>query len=182
MKQNRQIAESNEGRRRFLFRFRQAERGSAAVEFALVGIPFLMLLLAMLETGIIFFANASIDHTTAQTARLIRTGQAQSGGFDEAAFKQSMCDGLTFLPDCLTRLHLDVRTFDSFADVNFPPPIEDGELTGNNQFQPGSAGDIVLVRAFYEWPVASPVATGLSTMSDGSRLLTASTAFRNEPF
>jgi hypothetical protein len=50
-------------------------------------------------------------------------------------------------------------------------------------FQPGDAGDVVVVRAFYTWPMLTPtVGTTFSNMAGGKRLLEASIAFRNEPF
>jgi Flp pilus assembly protein TadG len=169
-------------RRPFLSRFRRNKKGSAAVEFALIGLPFFLILYATVETGAIFFAAASIEGATTDAARLIRTGQAQNGSLTQQSIEQYICDRLDFLPNCMANLHIDVRTFDSFNNVSFPDPIMDGNLAGNFQFQPGSAGDIVLMRAYYEWPVSSPVGIGLQNLENGSRLLLTSTAFRNEPF
>ena len=78
---------------------------------------------------------------------------------------------------------VDVRRFDGFNAVAFPPALDgNGNLTGNTQFQMGAAGDVIVVRAYYSWPMLTPVGTSFSDMSAGSRLLSASAAFRNEPF
>ncbi len=50
-------------------------------------------------------------------------------------------------------------------------------------FQPGVAGDIVVVRFVYKWPTfVRTFGLNVSDLSDGYRLLMATAAFRNEPF
>jgi hypothetical protein len=59
-------------------------------------------------------------------------------------------------------------------------------------YTPGVGGDIVIVRAFYEWDLLAklpimPVGnnhidTRLSNMPNGDRVLIATAVFRNEPF
>ncbi len=163
--------------------YRQSEDGSVAVEFTLISIPFLALLFAMIETAMIFFASVSMEGAMEDAARLIRTGIAQGGSMSAAQFKQNICDRSVMFVDCETNLTVDVRTFDAFTNVNFEDPIdENGELNLNFQYDPGQAGDIVLVRAFYVWDVLTPIGIGLENMSGGNRLLSSSAVFRNEPF
>jgi hypothetical protein len=57
-----------------------------------------------------------------------------------------------------------------------------GNVTNNWQFNPGNAGDIVVVRVMYLWPVFfGPIAFNLANQPNGSRLIMASAAFQNEP-
>jgi hypothetical protein len=51
-------------------------------------------------------------------------------------------------------------------------------------YDPGTGGDVVVVRAFYEWPltVLFPKDIDPGNMQNGDRLLAATTVFRNEPF
>lgn len=161
----------------------QNEDGSAAVEFSLISIPFMALLFAMIETALVFFASVSMEGAMEDSARLIRTGIAQGGSMSAAQFKQHICDRSVLIADCEANLKVDVRTFDSFTNVTFQDPIDaNGDLNLNFQYNPGQAGDIVLVRAFYVWDVISPVGIGLENMSGGNRLLSSSAVFRNEPF
>ena len=67
-----------------LRRFRQREDGAAAVEFALIATPFLALTFAIMETAGVFFAGQALETATADSARLIMTGQAQTQGFTQA--------------------------------------------------------------------------------------------------
>lgn len=164
-------------------RFGRSREGSSAVEFALVSLPFMLLLLATFETLIVFFASSNLEGATNETARLIRTGQVQANGTTEAQFTQLICDELVMAVDCPTNLRVDVRVFNNFNNVNFPDPVQaDGTFQTNFTFQPGVAGDIVLVRAFYSWPIVGPGQIGLSNMAGDKRLLASSFAFRNEPF
>ena len=80
-----------------------------------------------------------------------------------------------------------MRKFTSFGGVTLPPALDtDGNLHSTFQYDPGGAGDIVVVRVFYEWDLIAElpniIGLGLGNMSNGNRLLTASAAFRNEPF
>jgi Flp pilus assembly pilin Flp len=65
---------------RILRRFARKDDGAAAIEFAMVAAPFLALVFAILETAIVFFAGQVLETATADSARLIMTGQAQKAG------------------------------------------------------------------------------------------------------
>ena len=51
-------------------------------------------------------------------------------------------------------------------------------------WDPGGAGSIVLVRAYYTWPLIVPVlnASLKTTGAGNNRLITSATSFRNEPY
>jgi Flp pilus assembly protein TadG len=49
-------------------------------------------------------------------------------------------------------------------------------------WNPGVSGSIVLIRAYYTWPLITPLLrTGLQS-ADGKRIIYAATAFTNEPY
>ena len=167
-----------------LRRILRNEEGATAVEFALIAAPFFFLLFAMLEVAAVFFAGTVIENAVLETARQIRTGQAQSGGSSRATFLSDICDRISVIGNC-DRLSIDVQVFEDFGDVDQSNPIqEDGTLdTSGFGWDPGDAGDIVLVRVFYRWSVMTPsFGLGLANMEDNQRLITAATVFRNEPF
>jgi len=158
--------------------------GTAAIEFSLVVLPFLALMIAIVETSIVFFAGQTLETAAADSARLILTGQAQTGNFDQNAFKQQVCSRVYALFDCANGIYVDVRKSSDFASVNLAPPVDNnGNLTNNFVYQPGSACDIIVVRLFYQWPIYMQLmGLNLVNMSNHNRLLTATAAFRNEPF
>ncbi|GBE44811.1 TadE-like protein [bacterium BMS3Bbin10] len=172
------------GRKRgFLRRFRADSSGVTAIEFGIVAAPFFALMVALIEVSLVFFANFTLENAVDKASRLIRTGQAQTQGLSEAQFKQSICDGVTGVYDCMGGLKLDVLRFDDFTGINLPDPLDgNGELRTNFSFDPGASSDVVVVRAFYEWNLIANFPGGLGNMPGGGRLLVATAAFRNEPF
>lgn len=168
----------------FLKRFLKREDGASAVEFALVSFPFTAFLIAMIESGILYFAQLTLDNAVIDVARLVRTGQVQENGVDAIAFRAEICDRISALMNCDARLQVDVRTFANFNGVAVPDPVDaDGNWNAPFNFDPGAAGDIVLVRVFYKWSSMTGMMTpSLENLPDGTHILTAGAAFRNEPF
>ena len=188
MKPN-QKSVSDDGRnplflRRLFGRFRRNKDGASAIEFGIVGVPFLVLMMAIFETTMIFFTQSALETGVANAGRLIRTGQVQTQGISEAAFKTAVCDSLAGYLDCDANLTIDVRSFTSFGGVVLPDALnEDDELAGGNTFSPGNTSEVVVVRAFFVWDMVTPDhITGLANMAGGKRLIAAASAFRNEPF
>lgn len=157
--------------------------GASALEFALVATPFIFLLLAVMEIGLVYFANFSLENTVSYGARLVRTGQAQTQTFDAGRFKAEVCKHIA-APITCDGLKLDVRHFANFTDSQLTDPMQNGKIKTNFSYDPGEAGDIVVVRAFFEWELMSifPKTIRLSNMTNGNRMLIATAAFRNEPF
>jgi Flp pilus assembly protein TadG len=158
--------------------------GASALEFAMLATPFLLLLFGILAVGLVFAANMTLENAVEQGARLIRTGQAQSQGFDAGKFKSAVCKYLTGPLNC-GGLKLDVRSFSTFGSSDLTNPLDsNGNLKSAFNYEPGVGGQVIVVRAFYEWDLlaALPQAIRLSNMSNGNRLLIATAAFRNEPF
>ncbi len=164
---------------------RHAKRGAAAVEFALIGPVFLALIFAILETALVFFANQYLETAVNDASRLIRTGQAHKNGFSSTQFKNEICGRLVaFFSDCQTKLKLDVRTSATFTGADTAKPVDgSGNYNGPQAYDHGTATQIVVVRAYYEWPlIATGFGMDLSDVGNSKRLLAAVTAFRNEPF
>jgi Flp pilus assembly protein TadG len=165
-------------------RFRRNRRGSVAVEFALVAPVFFALLFAIIETAMVFFASQVLETVTQDSARMIMTGQAQSAAYTQAQFKSYLCGRIVALFDCTNGIYIDVQSYTAFATVNIVDPIDSGKnfLPAMN-YNPGSAGDIVVVRVFYQWPLfVTGLGYNIANLTGSKRLLTATAAFKNEPF
>lgn len=168
--------------RRLLRYFVKRTDGSVAIEFGILALPFFALMFAILETALLFFAGQVLETITADSSRLIMTGQAQTQGFNATQFRNAVCANTFGLFNCTTGIKIDVRKYTSFKDVNLAPPLDaDGKLTDNFAYNPGEAGEIVVVRLFYQWPISFS-SLGLSNMAGSNRLLVATAAFRNEPY
>ena len=168
-----------------LRRFIRHQDGATAVEFAMVAAPFLAMMFAIIETALVFFAGQALETAGADSARLIMTGQAQTQGFDQTAFKNAVCGKIYGLFDCAAGLYVDVKNYSSFSAINTNKPIDaSGNLqTGTFGYQPGGPGDIVVVRLMYQWPVyVSLLGLNLADSAGSKRLLMSTIAFRNEPY
>lgn len=169
----------------FRRRFRRDEGGSTVVEFALVILPFLACLFAIIEIGLIFFAGQVLETSVADASRLILTGQAQSANFDANAFKNQICtNSVKALFNC-ANIKLDVRTVTSFSAGNFGAPVNASKalVTSDFTFDPGTQCQIVVVRVVYEWPTfVRTLGLDMATLADGKHLLMSTAAFRNEPY
>jgi Flp pilus assembly protein TadG len=174
---------------KFSFRFRKRslrrdEGGATAVEFAIVVVPFLACLFAIIETGIIFLADQVLETSVADASRLILTGQAQGAGFDANAFKNQVCTGAVQAMFKCDGIKIDVRTADSFGGASVSPPVNSQNAldTSNFQYNPGTQCQIVVVRVVYEWPTLAKFGFNTASLADGNHLLMATTVFRNEPY
>jgi len=172
-----------------LRRLRRNEDGTTAVEFAMVAVPFLALLFGIFEIALVFFGTFTLENAVERAAREIRTGQAQAAGMSLNQFKTKVCARVSALPNCMSKLVLDARSWPTFSAVSADPPSNpikgNGDLNAANVsgWDIGGSGSVVLVRAFYKWDVIGRIpGVGLSNQTDGSRLISAIATFRNEPW
>lgn len=168
-------------------RFGKARRGSAAVEFAFVVLPFFLLTFGTAEIALIGLAQSSLNFAVADAGRLIRTGQAQTGGVTEAEISQMICDRLNnfMVMSCIDTLYLDVDRFDSFVDVQGQQnALQNGNFDeGVLGYEPGDPSQIVVVRAYYRWRMITPMFERiLANVGSGDRILVSTMMFRNEPY
>lgn len=171
---------------RALRRFGRARKGHAAVEFALVAIPFFLLIVGLAEIALLGFAQTSLNFAVSNVARDIRTGNAQLQGFTQTTMEDRLCDDMTtfLVLNCEDNLFLDVKKFDSFLSINLDSPIQNGQFdSGGFDYQPGAPSEIVVVRAYYRWSMLTPVFGDVfQNIEGGHRILTATMMFRNEPY
>jgi Flp pilus assembly protein TadG len=162
---------------RLVARFARADGGATAVEFALVAIPFLMLIFAIIELGLVFLVSLTLESAIVDAGRTIRTGQVQTTGGTADSFKTTVCNKVGWLGvDCASALQLDVRTFPDYTTG------ATSAVPATMAWTPGGPGSTVLVRAYYTWPLVTPLLrTGLQE-AGGKRVIYAATAFTNEPY
>jgi Flp pilus assembly pilin Flp len=169
-----------------LTRWRVDENGVTAVEFAMVGMPFFMMLFGIMAVGLIFFTTFALESAVEESARLIRTGQAQESGMTKAQFKAEVCSRAPRYVDCDGKIRVNVQSFSNFSDI-VPPSCLDG---GGNLvppagtvFHPGAVSEVVLVTVCYEWELAGKIPfLQLGSMTNGAALIQTSTTFRTEPY
>ena len=177
-------------------RQKRGQRGSAAVEFAMIATPFLFMLFGIFEIMLIFFVQTTLEAAISEEARKIRTGQAQSttAPITKEQFKANVCGRMMGLGNCATRLFVQVQNQPTAGTL--PTPWADGTLTpgsaADEPYEPTAANAIVVVNGYYVWPLLTPgISTAMRNFSDTStggtlgnynRIIAATSAFRNEPF
>ena len=178
-------------RRNRLSAFIKDSKGATAVEFALIATPFLALIAALIQTFLLFFAQSLLENAVLHSARQILTGQVQTADASMtqaagmAAFHNIVCKNAAALFNC-SGLMVDVQVANNWSSANTGMPTLTYDSSGNVnntwQFNPGNAGDIVVVRVIYLWPVFfGPIAFNLANQPNGTREIMASAAFQNEP-
>ncbi|WP_202364704.1 TadE/TadG family type IV pilus assembly protein [Mesorhizobium sp. L-2-11] len=183
---------SKAGRSSFSARFLGDRRGSTALEFAMLAVPFALLVFAILESCISFAGQEVMANITDDVARRLRTGQERQANVTEATLKTMICRQLEIMvaKGC-PGLEVDLRAYPSFAaaaqagfKINQDGEIE---LTGTTPttftVSPGLAESINMLRVFYKWPVMTDfMAKSMANLKDGNTLHFASMTWKNEPF
>ena len=163
---------------------------------------FFALLFAIIEVAIMFFASQVLETVTQESARVLLTGQAQTGGActdpvsgslapcTQQTFHQYACNqGLAKIlfagggTNC-PNLYIDVESYSSFSNVTINNQIVAGNFNSANMvYSPGGPGDTVVVRMFYQWPLfVTGLGFNIANLSGNKRLLVATAAFQNEPY
>ena len=179
------------GTRRLLRRFVKTERGATAVEFAIVGGPFLYLMFAILELGLVFWSSQVLETAVANASREIYTGQFQTSAANAnktdaqlaAQFKTNMCNYVKALFDCNAEVSVDIRTAASFSSANSQQATNNGNYdTSNYGYQRVGTRQIGVVTAAMQYKLITRVLPSSSGMPSGYRLIMATSTFKTEPY
>jgi len=170
-------------------RFRRDSRGSAAVEFSFIAVPFFALFFAIVETGLVFFASQLLENGVQDSGRLIFTNQMTTANTTATQFKADLCNRVAALMSC-ANVDIDVKYYPAGTSITITDPIDGGgnyDTTGLGfAIPPANSTGTVVVRAFYRWPM---YVTGLGynianigrNTSNAQRLLQGLWAFHIEP-
>jgi Flp pilus assembly protein TadG len=171
--------------RRQVSRFREAERGATAVEFALIAPAFLAMLFAILQTTFFLFAQQTLQNAAVEAGRMFMTGSAQSSGLTQSQFASDVCPMVSALFNC-SNLQIDVSTYSSFSSASTAAPSlynSSGKLVTSGTYSPGTQGDIMVVQLAYPWPIIGmPLGSVLPNSGQGTTEVMGVSAFRVEPY
>jgi Flp pilus assembly protein TadG len=185
------IGNGNAGWARFSWRFLGDRRGSTAIEFAMLALPFALLVFAILESCISFAGQEVMANITDDIARQLRTGQLRQTDIAGNKLRDMICTRLEIMvANTCPGLLVDLRafaTFDDAAKAGFKISGADIVLTGTTdttfQVQTGLAESKNMLRVFYKWPVMTDfMASSMANIEGGKTLHFASVTWQNEPF
>lgn len=172
------------------------DQGAVAIEFGLLAIPFFILIFAIIETAMTFFAQQVLESAVQDASRYIRTGQSQVD-WDTAKFRKAICDASYGFIQCNDRLVISVTPMANFdaAAKAIQKPVSDEctvlvapddtkcKWTVTEAYNDGKGNDVIIAQAFYKWPTMINLPWfSLANQAGGNRLLSAVRVFKNEPF
>ncbi|WP_428427066.1 TadE/TadG family type IV pilus assembly protein [Pararhizobium sp.] len=186
----------NKRNRGLLRRLFKDKSGTSAIEFALLALPFMVVIFASLETFAAFTGEQLLANATETMARKVRTGEITSSTSQED-FRKAFCAEISVLMTCSateaktpSKLFIDVRSFADFSKIPSTLPRKNGDLdTSGFAFAPGGPTTITIVRAYYRWEVITdlvrPYITNLRPAGSSmpkDYLMVATAAFRTESY
>jgi Flp pilus assembly protein TadG len=184
---NRMRGSSLFGRKRS---FRKSQDGVTAIEFAMVGPIFFLMLGVTLETGIMMFTEYVLQTSVQEAARVVRTGQAHEQKMSAAKFKEAVCRLTGKMVNCNSKVtvYLDAKTsFDALASST-PSyltigPADDGTSPAGT-YNCGLPGQSVALIATYDWNFYIPYFMNYFGNKNGNktRRMAGFAMFQNEPY
>jgi len=170
-------------------KFLRGDVGSAAVEFAMVSPIFIVLILATLQLGVVYFAKSYLETGAEQGARLVLTNNAvtTSNGvtspMTQTQFQAAICAQFTVLINCANLVvQLEPLPNNATSVSSMMPTYKsDGTLAAPTTFTTGSGGQNMLLIVEYPLPViGGALGFNFSTLGNGSLLLVSTQIFRIE--
>lgn len=167
--------------------FLRNRRGSTAIEFAMLAVPFVMLVMSIIETSLSFTAQQILSNATDNLARQLRTGQLKPEAASATEVRKRICDELSLIVDSTCPgLFIDLKSYSTFAaaaavKTKFTSD-KDLDTTGFT-VAPGGPESKNMLRVYYKWPVMLDLMRkSMSNMKDNKTLLMATTTWQNEPY
>ncbi|MBE0531077.1 MAG: pilus assembly protein [Rhodospirillales bacterium] len=176
-----------------------ARDGATAVEFAFTFPMIAMLVVAIMEFGMIMFVGVLMESGLRDASRYGITGYVESGLTRMERIVQIVGEHTLGLVD-MAKVDFDVLVYPGFGDVGGEEFVDgngNGTYDAGETFTdknangvwdsdigvpgPGDAGDVVVYRIRYDWPLMTPFAATFIG-SDPTFPIRASVAVRNEPW
>lgn len=186
--------------------FLRSRDGAAAIEFAILSLPYFLIVIAILETFLAFTGEQVVANATDTMARKLRTGRitynlSRPTDMTQAQFRQAFCNEIAVLIRCTAtevatpaKLYLDVQSFASFAAIpkTIPRVSTDkfADLDPSKfKYTPGGPGTINMLRAYYRWEIMTdlvrPYLTTIRPSGGGMPrdfLIVSTATFQNERY
>ncbi len=159
------------------------QRGVAALEFALLGPIFFLMLLALIDLSIFFATHSIVDDAVAGAARAVRLGLLQTDS-DGSQFRGVLCKRLFFV-DC-NNFTFSVKPVTDLSTVSPNPAFDSSGHLVDQTYDPGHSEDIVVITIAYVHTFIVPyigLIFGDSGLSDPHlRTITSFLVIKNEPY
>ena len=166
--------------------FWRNDAASTSVEMALVATPFLALIVAGIQLGLVYLSQAALEVATEKSARLVLTGTEQAAGTTQQQFLAVVCSKLPSILSNCSNLLVDAQVYSAFSSANTSTPTitynANGTVSNQWQYNIGGSNSIVVMRVMYLLPVVSALTFGIVNQQNNRHLLIATAVFKNEPY
>ena len=148
------------------------DRGTTAVEFAVIAMPLLLLLIGSVVSAASIMVWGMFDAATKSAGREIQIGHIRSN--TDSAVRTFICGQLGGITaDCTSALMIYAGSGASFSTI--PVATVSGTTLSPTSYSTSTNGSLVVLQVAYRTPFGIPFS------SVGAFMLTSTTVFRNEP-
>ena len=182
------------------------EDGATAIEFAMVGVPFFMMLFGIMGVGLYFFSIFNLENAVETAARPFRTGESRVQYpsttpleivASKTKFADAICQNLAGFFDCANKLRVQVINVTALQKTTPGAIPQIGKClfkadpltpdilipAAQTKFDPAAQSDTMVVTACYEMDFFQFIPfIKLGNMPNGATMIQGSTAFKNEPY
>lgn len=151
-------------------------RGTAAIEFAILSPVFLLVFMGIFEVGLVMLTKMSLETGIQQVVRFGRTGDVVAGQTQQQT-AAALVSTYTFGIVDPNKVVLTVTPYPSFSAM---PLLAQAPTTGGQDF--GAASQPVLYILSYQWNFFTPLIGKLLAPNGQFIVLKASAVVLNEPF
>jgi Flp pilus assembly protein TadG len=161
-------------------RWREAESGAAAMEFAMLSPVFIALILAAIQAAVMFLAKSELDLATQAAAREVMTGQVTTS----AQLQTALCNNIGGIFSC-SNLMINMQSYSTLSSMQTATPTvtynADGTVSNSWATNFGAAGSLMVMQVMYQFPVFGfgPLFS-FATQSNGTNLMISTAVFVNE--
>ena len=162
---------------RFSSRLLGCRRGAAALEFAIVSLPFFGLLIGAMTVAVYFYLQFALDYSLQEAVRQVQIGKI-AGSMTAANFAGTVfCPILAAFVPC-TNVLVSVQPVADYYNASFV-----SAAAQQSAFCVGTPGQLMYARAVYQAPVLSMIYPLIAAVagpgSNGTSIISAA-AFANE--
>lgn len=174
--------------------FAVAQQGSVAVEFAFLGVFFVVVLAIILQVLLIDWQAKNLDEALQRAARIVYTGTFQNSvkEYSDVAskiskLKSELCSSENAPIFNCGDARISISLASSFANSSIPEIVDSRTRKWSSGFGTsyacGTPGAIVVLTAAVRQPVIFQwLSFGTSPFGDSSHLIQSSVVFRTEPY
>ena len=145
-----------------------------------IALPFFAITMGTMEVAMVHLMRSSVSNAVDGAARPIYTGAAGCATVDTV--KTEICSRIAMKSEqnCKDNIKVILEELSDFDGGRTDAGTDFDSIT--DAVDPGESESVMLLRTYFRWQVMFPLLADTLGGQQGHILLSASTAFKNEPF